>query len=96
MAIDYKKIGRKIKALRMKKNLSQEKLAELCGLSSSYISYIETGKKKISLSKLEVLSDYLNFNVDIIDSTTSTKKQEFLNRLISFISTEFETFPLDW
>lgn len=46
MAINYKKIDSKIKNFRLKKQLTQETLAELCGLSSSYISYVETGKKK--------------------------------------------------
>ena len=36
MVIDYKKVGLKIKEVRLKKNLSQECLAEKCNLSSAY------------------------------------------------------------
>ena len=59
MAINYQRIGKKIRELRIKRKLSQETLAELCDLSSSYISYIETGKKRLSFATLEKLSKYL-------------------------------------
>lgn len=36
-----KKIGKNIKAIRKSKNLSQEKLAELVGVSRNYIGMIE-------------------------------------------------------
>ena len=53
MSINYRKLGQKIKQFRLTKGLSQEELAEKCNLSTSYISYIETGKKKINFSQLE-------------------------------------------
>ena len=49
MVINYKKVGLKIKEVRLKKRLSQETLAEKCNLSTAYISYIEQGKKSLSL-----------------------------------------------
>lgn len=57
MILNYKLIGKRIKELRLKKRLSQEKLAERCNLSVSYISYIESAKRKVSL---EVLIDIGN------------------------------------
>lgn len=85
MAINYKQIGKKIKQLRLENGLSQEQLAEYCGLSTSYVSYIETGKRRISLKGLEVMSQYLNFNVDII---TKQKNNSLLNLLHTCSKTE--------
>lgn len=104
MTINYKKLGRKIKELRLLKGLSQEQLAEKCNLSTSYISYIETGKKKINFSQLENLSTELNFSIDI--SSKSSKNQDlisllekctqkektFLYRVIKVIISELEVF----
>ena len=90
MTINYQRIGKKIRELRIKRKLSQETLAELCNLSSSYISYIETGKKRLSFATLEKLSKYLNFDIDIYDKNIKkySNKQAFLKRLITLI--EFE------
>ena len=97
MKINYQRIGKKIRELRIKRKLSQETLAELCNLSSSYISYIETGKKRLSFATLEKLSKYLNFDIDIYDKNIKkySNKQAFLKRLITLIEFEFENTHLD-
>ena len=97
MTINYQRIGKKIRELRIKRKLSQETLAELCDLSSSYISYIETGKKRLSFATLEKLSKYLNFDIDIYDKNIKkySNKQAFLKRLITLIEFEFENTHLD-
>lgn len=97
MTINYQRIGKKIRELRIKRKLSQETLAELCNLSSSYISYIETGKKRLSFTTLEKLSKYLNFDIDIYDKSIKkySNKQAFLKRLITLIEFEFENTHLD-
>ena len=97
MTINYQRIGKKIRELRIKRKLSQETLAELCNLSSSYISYIETGKKRLSFATLEKLSKYLNFDIDIYDKNIKkySNKQAFLKRLITLIEFEFKNTHLD-
>ena len=97
MTINYQRIGKKIRELRIKRKLSQETLAELCNVSSSYISYIETGKKRLSFATLEKLSKYLNFDIDIYDKNIKkySNKQAFLKRLITLIEFEFENTHLD-
>ena len=97
MTINYQRIGKKIRELRIKRKLSQETLAELCNLSSSYISYIETGKKRLSFATFEKLSKYLNFDIDIYDKNIKkySNKQAFLKRLITLIEFEFENTHLD-
>jgi len=65
MDLNYEVIGKRIKELRQKKHLTQEKLAEMCNLSASYISYIESAKKKrASLESLVKLANNLGVTVD--------------------------------
>ncbi len=47
------KVGSKIKELRLKNNLSQEKLALLSNLDRTYIASVESGKRNISIVNLE-------------------------------------------
>jgi transcriptional regulator with XRE-family HTH domain len=52
-----------IKAFRSKKGLSQEGLAELCGLHRTYIGSVERQERNVTLSTLEVLSAALEVRV---------------------------------
>jgi transcriptional regulator with XRE-family HTH domain len=55
-----KQLGKKIQNIRKAKGLSQEKLAELIGISNNSLSSIETGKSFMSFPNLERLIDVLN------------------------------------
>ncbi len=62
-----KDLGKRILALRNKKGLTQEELAERTGLSNTYIAMLETGKRTPSLEALYKLADALNVRiVDIL------------------------------
>ncbi|MGN0015690.1 MAG: helix-turn-helix domain-containing protein [Candidatus Gastranaerophilaceae bacterium] len=58
-------IGRKVKALRLAKSLSQEKLAEYVDMSREHISCIERGKNLASIETLFRLAKF--FEIDIKD-----------------------------
>lgn len=58
-----KSFGTRIKYLRKLSGLSQEKLAELTGLSTKTISYIENSKNTLSFNKLPLLAKALNVPV---------------------------------
>ena len=45
-------IGSRIRELRLEKNYSQEKLAELSSLDMTYISMVERGKRNITVKSL--------------------------------------------
>lgn len=47
--MNKEQIGLRIKLERTKQNLTQEQLAEMADISSSYLSAIERGKQSISL-----------------------------------------------
>lgn len=66
MMLNYRTIGQRIREIRNKKNLTQEKLAEMCSLSVSYISRIESGTKHASLNSLVTLGDVLDVTVDTL------------------------------
>ncbi len=54
-----KLLGENIAKFRHKKQLSQEKLAEIVDLSREYITRVERGQKNISLKKLFAIADAL-------------------------------------
>ena len=57
------KIGQRIKEIRVKQGLSQEKLALLADLDRTYIPGIESGKRNISITVLEKISNALGMTV---------------------------------
>ena len=62
--IDYVLIGKRIKEIRSQMKLSQASLAEMSGLSVTYISHIETAYKKASLSSLVHIANAIGISVD--------------------------------
>lgn len=64
MALNYTIIGKNIKRTRKEKKLTQEKLAEIINKCPSYISYIETGKRKLSLESLVDIANALYVSSD--------------------------------
>ena len=64
MKMNYEALGRKIKEVRRKQNMTQEYLAEKVDLSVSHISNIETAKTKVSFPTLVEISNALGVSVD--------------------------------
>ena len=62
--MDKERIGLRIKLERTKQNLTQEQLAELADISSSYLSAIERGKQSISLDYTNRIADALKIPVN--------------------------------
>ena len=50
MELDYKAIGKRIKIARIKADLTQERPAEIVGISPTHMSDIETGTTRVSQS----------------------------------------------
>ncbi|MTB53922.1 helix-turn-helix domain-containing protein [Lewinella sp. W8] len=59
-------IPSKIKEIREKKGISQAALAEASGLSATYISQVESGKKSPTLKSLQKLSDAIGVPFPIL------------------------------
>ena len=58
-----KQLAEKIKSKRLELNLSQESLADKCGLDRTYISLIERSKRNPSYLSLIKLCDGLDIDI---------------------------------
>lgn len=61
-----KKLGENIKILRKQHGITQQKLADLLGLSRPTVSQIETGERKLSADELIKLADIFNISVEYL------------------------------
>lgn len=64
MELDFKAIGKRIKIARIKKNLTQEVLADKIGVTPQHVSNIETGNSSVSLPTLVAIANILTVSVD--------------------------------
>lgn len=66
-------VAKNVKAERLRIGLSQQKLAELTGLSVRYISRLETEPQNIRIDKIEALSKALGISpVRLLSGVDST------------------------
>ena len=79
MAVDFKLIGSRIKAVRKSRNLTQEILAEWLSYSPHYISNMERGATKISLTTLARIADLLDCDVAELVTGSSTGRKNYLD-----------------
>jgi transcriptional regulator with XRE-family HTH domain len=63
-------LGKRVRALRKKKGLSQEAFADLCGLDRTYVSGIERGVRNPSLVNLEKLANALGVSLSELFEAT--------------------------
>ena len=75
--LDYKAIGRRIAYYRKKSFLTQEKLSESLDISESYMSQVERGKVKLSLSRLDQISEILNVNIALLISDANINNDNY-------------------
>lgn len=90
-----KKLGKRIKEIRKRKGLTQEKLAELIGLEQNTISVIESGRNFPTLLTLEKMSKILGvelsdfFNYDPLDDISEIKRYTD-NRILNMSENELK------
>ncbi|WP_298273545.1 helix-turn-helix transcriptional regulator [Geobacter sp.] len=56
-------LAENIHRYRRSNNLSQEQLADKCGLHRTYIGSVERGERNVTLSTLEVLAEALGVSI---------------------------------
>lgn len=84
-------LGNTLKRLRGIYGYSAKEMSELLGISSSYLSEIENGKKKVSMDLLECYSELLGlrvstlvrFSEDYEDAELNNAGQKFITSLMS-------------
>lgn len=64
--IDYKELGKRIRAERRKQDLTQEKLAEMANISDSFMGHIERGGRTLNIEILVKLANALNLSIEYI------------------------------
>ncbi len=64
--INYEALGNRIRTARKRKGLSQEKLGEICLISTAHIGHIERGTRIPSLETLYKISKELNVSMDYL------------------------------
>jgi transcriptional regulator with XRE-family HTH domain len=58
-----KVVGAKIKALRVKRGLTQDQLADLAGLNRTHLWRVETGLQSPTVNTLKIIADALEVRV---------------------------------
>jgi transcriptional regulator with XRE-family HTH domain len=72
----------KLKELRKKRNLSQYKLSKKSGISQSFISAIEPGKKSPTISTLDKICDSLGISIQDFFCEVSSNIPPLINKLV--------------
>lgn len=63
--------GQRIRELRQAKGMTQEDLADRCGLFRTYMSRIETGKANPTLTMIHALADSIGVPVQALFDTAN-------------------------
>ncbi len=69
----FVRFGERLRQVRQRVGVSQEKLADMAGLHRTYVSSVERGKRNISLLNIERLARALG--VDLPDLMPRTKRR---------------------
>lgn len=64
--IDYAALGGRIRTVRKQKGLSQEKLGEICSISTAHIGHIERGTRIPSIETVYKISNELGVSLDYL------------------------------
>ena len=87
MKISYKAIGSNIRKARKAQRLTQEKTAELLGISALHYGRLERGDRKISLDQVARIADVLAVSFDDLIHDAVLYDRDALRKLIAACST---------
>ena len=74
------KLGQRIKQLRLKTGLSQEKFALKIDMDRTYFASVESGKRNISINNIKKIADGLNITLsDLFDGIEKINSNENIN-----------------
>ncbi|UQZ84561.1 HTH-type transcriptional regulator SinR [Paenibacillus konkukensis] len=87
-------VGEQLRLVRRARGLTQEELAEKCGLSFSYISDIERGSRNVTLESLDKIMTALDimpsevFNFKDIDSVNAADDKRMMVEILRSLLVE--------
>ena len=86
--MDYYAIGQRIRKIRKARELSQEQLSEMVGISVTHMSHIETGNTKLSLPVLVDLANALEVRTDdLLYDKVSAERSTATDAIIQLLET---------
>lgn len=86
MVINFIIIGRRVREIRLQKQISQEILAEWIERSATYISHIETAKKHASLETLVRIANALGTTVNqLLNGNQENDHEEYKEELVQLV-----------
>ena len=93
MDLNYKEIGKRIKAARRLREMSQYELAEKIDATAAHISYLENGERNMSLETFLEIVNALNVSADeLLTDNLSNKIRSTSQEMLTLLSdcNEFE------
>lgn len=81
--INYVNLGEKIKTARKERGYTQEKLAEICDISTGFLGHIERGTRKLSLDTLFCIATVLHVSLDYLLLDSAEKSDNFFQQIDS-------------
>ncbi len=83
--IDYYQLGARIRAKRREYGYTQEKLAELCDISTGFLGHIENGTRILSLETLYSIACALRVSIDYLLLDSATETNNFLEQIYAAV-----------
>lgn len=94
MHLNYKAIGKHIREVRQRNNLSQAMLSEMVDKTPSYISYIESGIKSMSLDTFVLIANALEVSPDRLLMEQVTRPERCASEEITLLLSDCNTYEL--
>jgi transcriptional regulator with XRE-family HTH domain len=76
------KLGENLKKLRLKRELTQEQLAEAFGVSAQAVSRWENGMTYPDITLLPSIASYFDISIDEIIGFDITRKEETIKKIL--------------
>ena len=80
----YRMVGKRVRQLRLRRNLTQEQLAERAGISTSFLGHIERGTRRMSLDNFYRLVRALNCTANDLLPSEGTDMQRSALELLRY------------
>ena len=81
MKLQHGQLGGAIKKSRNNKNLTQEKLAELIGVTTEHVQQLESERRKPTVTRLLTIADTIDMSIDALLTTDDDRAQELRNMI---------------
>ena len=92
MSLNYRAIGQRIMTIRKSNHLSQLTFSELIDKSPTFVSYVETGKRSMSLDTFVQIANALSISADILLAEQLTGSVIAASQEITILLTDCSDF----